>query len=106
MAYYCNVSRQTIYNWLNSDSAFFDKELAEKVDKLRARPILKARQTITKSLDDPNHAFRYLERKRRKEFAPNVDLTSDGQALMVNVISFDANRNNTPQLQGPDGVSA
>ena len=76
MAYYCDVSRQTIYNWLDED-----KELFDKVVRLRERPILKARQTITKSLDDPNHAFRYLERKRRKEFGANVDLTTDGKEL-------------------------
>jgi IS30 family transposase len=101
IAFYAGVHRATLHRWIQED-----EELRDRIQELRERPILKARQTITKALDDPNHAFRYLERKRRKEFAPNVDLTSDGQALMVNVISFDANRNNTPQLQGPDGVSA
>ena len=101
IAFYAGIHRSTLYEWVAQN-----KELSDRIQELRERPILKARQTITKALDDPNYAFRYLERKRRKEFAPNLDLTSDGQALTVNIVSFNANGNNTPQLQDPDGVSA
>lgn len=76
MAYYCGVSRQTIYNWFEKEPELFDE-----VERLRQRPVLKARQTIVKALDDPNHAFKYIERKRRKEFGANVDITSDGKQL-------------------------
>ena len=81
MAYYADVSRQTIYNWLDPESPFFDKKLAERVEKLRERPILKARQTINKALDDPQYAKWYLERKRKKEYGANIDVTTDGKEL-------------------------
>jgi hypothetical protein len=89
MAYYCGISRQTIYNYLDKESPFFDAQLAEDVERLRAQPVLKARRTIEGALQDPNHAFKYLERKRRKEFGTNIDVTTDGQPLQINVIKYD-----------------
>lgn len=78
MAYYCDVSRQTIYNWLEEDKKLFDK-----VERLRERPVLKARQTIAKSLDQPQSAQWYLTRKRKKEFAERIENTgADGKDLV------------------------
>ena len=95
MAYYAGVSHQTVYNWLDPKSDFFDKKLAERVEKLRERPVLKARQTIAKSLDDPQHAKWYLERKRRKEFTAGLDLTTDGKELPTPIIPLDVQRNDS-----------
>jgi hypothetical protein len=81
MAYYANINRATLYSKLEDD-----KEFSDKIAHLRERPVLKARQTVVKSLDDPNHAFKYLERKRKKEFGNNIDLTSDGEKVTFNVI--------------------
>jgi len=95
MAYYADVSHQTIYNWLDPKSDFFDKKLADRVEKLRERPVLKARQTIAKSLDDPQHAKWYLERKKRKEWGQNVDITSDGKELpqpLLHVLDHNSNQ--------------
>ena len=82
MAYYCDVSRQTIYNWLDED-----KELFDRVERLRERPVLKARQTIAKSLDQPQAAQWYLTRKRKKEFAERIENTGAGGEPMVYLIS-------------------
>lgn len=76
IAFYAGVHRATLHRWLQEDEG-----LRDRIQELRERPILKARQTITKALDDPNYAFKYLERKRRKEFGANVDLTTDGKEL-------------------------
>jgi predicted DNA-binding protein YlxM (UPF0122 family) len=81
MAYYCNVSRQTIYNYLDPESDFFDKSLAENVERLRANPILKARRTIVNSLEQPAQAQWYLTRKKKKEFGDNIDVTTDGKEI-------------------------
>jgi len=81
MAYYCDISKQTIYNWIDPDSPFFDEKLAKKIEKLRAKPILKARETVVQSLNDPVHAFKYLEKKRKKEFGNNLDITTDGEKI-------------------------
>ena len=78
MAYYCDVSRQTVYNWMEAD-----KELFDKIERLRAKPVLTARQTIAKSLDDPNQAKWYLEKKMKNEFASRQEITgADGKALI------------------------
>lgn len=79
IAYYLDVSAQTIYNWKEKNPELFDK-----LERLRERPVLKARQTVIKSLDDPNHAFRYLEKKAKKEFGVSVDITSGGDPLGIN----------------------
>jgi predicted DNA-binding protein YlxM (UPF0122 family) len=77
MAYYCDVSRQTIYNWFKLEPDLFDK-----VERLRQRPILKARQTINKKMSESYaNAVDYLKRKKRLEFGDNVDVTSLGKEL-------------------------
>lgn len=80
MAYYADVHVDTIYNWLKEN-----KEFSERITKLRQRPVLKARQTIAKSLDDPEHAKWYLSRKKKKEFSERVeqDVTSGGKPLPI-----------------------
>ena len=79
MAYYCDVSRQTIYQWLKDNP-----ELSDKVERLRERPVLKARQTIAKSLDNPQSAQWYLSRKRKREFAERIEQTGkDGGAIQI-----------------------
>lgn len=83
MAYYCDVSRQTIYQWLKDDPEFSDR-----IERLRERPILKARQTITKSLETPQGAQWYLSRKKKKEFAERLEQTgADGKELPQPIIN-------------------
>lgn len=79
MAVYCGVSHQTIYNWLQED-----KELFDTVERLRARPILKARETVVKRLTDSyGNAMDYLKRNRhtREEFGDNLDITTKNRAI-------------------------
>lgn len=64
MAYYCGVSKQTIYNWFKEDTDLFDE-----IERLRQKPILKARQTVAMKLGESyQNAMDYLKRKRRDEF--------------------------------------
>ena len=81
MAYYAGIHRDTLYAWLKDD-----KDLSDRIQALRERPILKARQTIAKSLDDPKHAQWYVERKRKKEFGPGLDVTSGGEKIQSNTL--------------------
>jgi len=64
---YAEVNRATFYRWCEED-----KELKEKCDTLRERPILKAYQTIAKDLDKVESAKWYLERRRKIEFSTKV----------------------------------
>lgn len=84
IAFYAGIHRSTLYEWVAQD-----KELSNRIQELREQPILKARRTIINALNDPNYSFKYLERKRRKEFGTNIDVTTDGQPLQINVIKYD-----------------
>lgn len=53
-------------------------EFKERKEALKQKPFLKARQTIVKSLDDPEYAFKYMERKKKSEFAQRTELTGAG----------------------------
>jgi hypothetical protein len=62
-------------------------KLRKEFDALRNTPILKARQAVIKSFEqDPNLALKYLERKRRQEFALRQEITGeDGQAIKIEI---------------------
>lgn len=93
-----NISKQTFYNWQNSFP-----ELKERFDLLRATPFLKARDTIIKSLDNPQHAFEYMKRKRKSEFSERLEQTgADGKDLIVKVINY--GDTDTTQVQS-EGIS-
>lgn len=78
MAYYAGVHRDTLYLWLKQD-----KEFSDRIQELRERPVLKARQTIVKSLDTPDGAKWYLERKKKLEFSTRSEHTgADGKDLI------------------------
>lgn len=87
---YSEISRDAFYDYLKKNPKFSDR-----IAELRLRPILKARQTVVKSLDDTNSAYKYLSKKARKEFGDNLDITSDGKALptplLNNVFSNNSN---------------
>lgn len=77
---YAEITRQSFYEHIKRNPEFSDR-----IDDLRQRPILKARQTIVKSLYNPQQAQWYLERKVKKEFTQRSELTgADGEALINN----------------------
>lgn len=68
IAYYADISRESFYRWLKEDPEFSDR-----IDKLRQRPVLKARTEIVKGLDNDKHfAMTYLTKKRGHEFGDTV----------------------------------
>lgn len=60
---YVDINMSTLYNYQERHPEF-----VERKKLLKQRPFLKARNTVVKSLDDPDHAEWYLERKGRDEF--------------------------------------
>lgn len=64
-----NISKQTYYNWIKSFP-----EQKERFDALRQKPIIKARTTVIASLDDPDMALKYLERKKKDEFSTKQEI--------------------------------
>ena len=52
----------------------------------KKEPLLKAKATVIKHLDDPKNAQWYLER-RAKEFKPKSDITSNNKELPTPILS-------------------
>jgi len=79
--YYANISTVTYYDWIKKN-----EDLKEKLNRLRQRPVLKARQAVNKKLDigDIDTAKWYLTRKAKKEFSERQELTGgDGEDLKI-----------------------
>jgi hypothetical protein len=76
---YANISRDTYYRWIANNKA-----VQERFEALLEKPILTARQSVVGALKtNPKLALKYLERKRKKEFSPRMEMTGeDGQPLM------------------------
>ena len=68
IAFYAGIHRATLYRWMAED-----QELKDRIEELQERPILKARQTVVKSLEEPENAKWYLERKRKNEFSTRTE---------------------------------
>lgn len=83
---YAEISRDAFYDYLKKYPKFSDR-----IAELRLKPILKARQTVVKSLGDTNSAYKYLSKKARKEFGDNLDITSGGEKIQVNAIHYGDN---------------
>lgn len=75
--FYAGISHQTLYNYQENNPEF-----VERKEALKETPILKARRTVVKSLEEPNSAWRMLERKD-PDLHPKqqIDHTSKGEKL-------------------------
>lgn len=79
---YADISKTALYEFQKDNPEF-----AERKEKLKERPFLKARQTIVKGLDDPTNAKWYLERKGKGEFAQRTEVTgAEGAELGVVIL--------------------
>ena len=94
--YYANISVQTYYDWIKKNP-----KLSEEFNALRERPVLKARQTVIKSLDQPDYAFKYLERKKKDEFSLRSELTGpEGELLSpikIEIVNGNKSNNSVPE---------
>jgi hypothetical protein len=77
---YADIGKTAFYKYQDSHPEF-----AERKEVLKERPILQARNAIIESIrrGDGNLALKYLERKRKSEFALRTEVTGkDGEKLM------------------------
>ena len=94
--YYADISTDTFYRWIK-----LYPKLSYKLERLREKPVLKARQTVVKSLDNPDYAFKYLERKKKDEFSPRQELTGkDGESIKT---SYEIKLNEIRNEYGNEG---
>ena len=81
--FYADIGKTTLYNYQQDHPEF-----VERKEALKERPILKARQTVVKALDNPQQAQWFLERKVKNEFASRSELTGkDGKDLIPEPLS-------------------
>jgi hypothetical protein len=80
MAFYAEISKSTLYNWLASIDG-----LKERLDALKNKPILKARKVLVDNLDKGKveTAKWYLERKKKDEFSARTEQKHDGEVTFV-----------------------
>lgn len=75
----CPDTEAALYADISIDSLkrYYEEheELRTRRDLLRSKPMLRVRTTIINSLDDPDYAFRYAERKAPKEFGTKTQLS-------------------------------
>jgi hypothetical protein len=89
---YAEINADTFYEWLK-----LHPEFSERIKRLKEKPFLKARQTIYDSLSGADHAFRFMERKKKKEFGTGVDAALEGaQVTKISVEIVNERRKETP----------
>ena len=78
----CNDKEACAYAEITPDQLYYytrevNPEFQAKKEELKEKPILKAKQTIFKGLDDPINAKWYLERKAKAEFGNSLDINGE-----------------------------
>jgi hypothetical protein len=86
---YAGITPATLYKYCNEHPEF-----SERKELLKDKPILRAREiVITGMEEDPSLAFKYLERKRKEEFAVRTELTGkEGDAIQHDVLGEEAKK--------------
>jgi hypothetical protein len=99
--FYAGIDQSTYHIWKKKEPKQF-----EHLEALRNTPILAARQTLATAVkSDPAMALKYLERKRRAEFATRVEETgADGAPLMP--VSLDSSILNRLTSSAPASSSS
>ncbi len=82
-AHYAGVAPSTLYLHIEKHPEF-----SEQIAGWKSEPILKAKQTVVKGLDDIKNSQWYLERKAKAEFAQRQELTGN-EGAAINVIIED-----------------
>lgn len=68
--FYAEISKQTYYNRIERKP-----ELLERFEALREKPVLLARQSVIKNMQNNGElALKYLERKKKNEFTPKTEV--------------------------------
>ena len=101
--FYANINRDTYYTWIKDN-----KELSDRFEALRNRPVLKARQAVVKGLDNFDNGLKYLERKRKLEFSTRQELdhTTQGEKITeINYIIPNADNDNSNE-KTTSGISS
>lgn len=88
---YADIGQDAFYDYLKKNPSF-----SERIEKLRDRPVLAARQrTVTGIKESYANAMDYLKRKRKLEFSERTEVTgAEGEAITVQISETIAKKNN------------
>jgi hypothetical protein len=78
---YAEITEDQLYYYENE----INKEFRVKKQELKDKPILKAKQTIVKNLEDPTHAKWYLEKKAHQEFGQRLELSGEVTKKIISI---------------------
>jgi hypothetical protein len=78
---YAEISKVTLYSYIDKNPDFVND-----IEAWQQTPLLKAKATVNKNLDDAKTAQWYLER-RAKEFKPKQDLTTNDKDLPTPILN-------------------
>lgn len=68
--FYADISKPTLYDYQDKNPEFINRKEA-----LKNRPVLKAKETVSKKLSESyQNAMDYLKRKRKAEFGDSSEL--------------------------------
>ncbi len=76
-AHYAGITEKTLYNYIEKHP-----EYLQQIEAWKSEPILKAKQTIIKNMDDTKNAQWYLERKA-KDFKQKVEVEGGENPIRV-----------------------
>lgn len=74
---YADISVKTLYNYIDKYPEFL-----QQIEAWKNEPILKAKTTVVKTLDDPKNAQWYLERKA-KDFKTKIEMEGGDNPIRV-----------------------
>lgn len=79
---YAEISERVLYDYFKEYPEFL-----QKTEEWKLNPLLKAKKTIVDNLTDTKNAQWYLERRAKKDYGNNVDVTSDGKQLPTPILA-------------------
>jgi len=80
---YADISKDSYYDYVKLNPDFSDR-----VEALRQKPVLKARQTVMKNLSESySNAMDYLSRKAKKEFSTRTEVTGAEGAPIISTLT-------------------
>lgn len=91
ICFYADISKPSYYAILGKDPEF-----SARLDALREKPVLLARQRVVKGIAESyQNAMDYLKRKKKSEFSERQEVTgADGAAVQVQLSEVIAKKNN------------
>lgn len=99
--FYAGISQASLYDYQNANP-----EYVERKEALKEMLIFKARETLSKTIEDPKNSQWYLERKNKKEFAQRSELSDpNGEGFVFKIFNYKDEGDKDPKELRPTELS-